>query len=134
MGHQIIMGRRTWETLPKQPLPGRVNIVVSTILAQAPSLFRLKFQGMKEMTPQVFPALEPALKWAHQNRPDQEVFIIGGGQLYKYALENDLVDRIVASIIPGQYEGDTFFPKLEGWEREPMESHEKFCVWEYRKR
>ena len=61
------------------------------------------------------------------------MFLIGGGQLYKYALENDLVDRIVASIIPGRHEGDVFFPRLDEWEATLLETYDEFHVLEYRK-
>jgi dihydrofolate reductase len=67
------------------------------------------------------------------NGVDRESFIIGGAQLYRYAMDHGLVDRILASIIPGQYVGDTYFPSLDGWTGRRIERHETFSVWEYKK-
>ena len=51
-----------------------------------------------------------------QNNGDNEPFIIGGGQIYKLALELNLVDKIYLTRVHGNFEGDTFFPRLsENW-------------------
>lgn len=70
-GHTIIMGRRTYESLPKGALPHRRNIVVSRTVADA-------WPGTE-----VFPSLEAALQACG---PDEKVFVIGGAQLYAAAL------------------------------------------------
>ena len=55
--------------------------------------------------------IEAALKFAQENG-DPEPFIIGGGQIYKLALSNNLVDKIYLTKVHHSFEGDTFFPEL----------------------
>jgi dihydrofolate reductase len=59
----------------------------------------------------VVSSIEKALELA-KNAKDQEPFIIGGGQIYKYAIENNLVDKIYLTRVHAQIEGDTFFEDL----------------------
>lgn len=116
-GHAIIMGRKTWDSLPKQPLPNRMNIVVS----RSPSI---------SLAQHVAPTLEYAVALAKYQH--QEVFIIGGAQIYQQALEKGLVDRILISRMVGEHEGDVFFPELgDEWIGKAIEHHETFDVWEY---
>jgi len=123
MGHVVIMGRKTWESLPKKPLPGRTNIVVSTTMPA--EVFSVNGFFTER-------SLETAIRVAEYNQPGKEVFIIGGAQIYKEALKKGLVHRILASRIPGKHEGDTFFPELGGeWTASIVENHQTFDVWEY---
>lgn len=70
MGHPVIMGRKTWESLPKRPLPGRANIVVSRNSSfEAPGAI-------------VVSSPEEALKAASNAAGGEEAFIMGGAQLY----------------------------------------------------
>ncbi len=78
MGHPIIMGRKTWESLPKRPLPGRLNIVVT------------RSEGYEAPGAQVVASPEAALAVA--TAQDAEVFVIGGAQLYDAFMP--LADRI----------------------------------------
>lgn len=96
MGGAVIMGRKTWESLPRRPLPGRTNIVIS----RNPSL---ECPGALKAA-----SLEDALIAAEDNR----IFIIGGASVYKEAmpLANVLeLTRILAED-PG---ADTFFPDID---------------------
>ena len=102
MGHCVIMGRGTWESMGSRPLPGRRNIVVSRSLSEA---------GLGGA--QLAASLEEALKLTEG---DEEVFILGGGSLYRQTLS--IADRIyltkVHTVISN---ADTFFPALgEEWE------------------
>ena len=55
------------------------------------------------------------------------LFIIGGEKLYSYALEHNLVDRIIISLISGKHEGDTYFPKLDSsWKEVSSANHKTF--------
>ncbi|MEG1617250.1 MAG: dihydrofolate reductase [Bacteroidales bacterium] len=93
-GHTIVMGRRTFESLPKGALPNRTNIVLTR---RAESTF----PGTE-----VFPSLEKALDFAKQ---DPEIFIIGGASVYEEALA--LADRMYLTFIHHTFAGaDTFFP------------------------
>ena len=101
MGHHVIMGRKNFESIPHKyrPLPNRTN-VVSTRQSD------YKAEGCI-----VVNSVEAALQIAQENR-DTEPFIIGGGQIYKIALEQKLVDRIYLTKIHHSFDGDTFFPEL----------------------
>ena len=95
-GGTVIMGRRTWESIPERfrPLPGRRNLVLS--------------RGGEIEGAEVFTSLEAALEAA-----DGDVFVIGGGATYEAALP--LADRVYATEIDAEVEGDTRFPELTGW-------------------
>ncbi len=94
-GHTIIMGRKTWESLGR-PLPNRRNIVISRS--------QKAIEGAE-----VFPSIEDALAACNT---EGEVFIIGGGEIYKQTLPiaNRLYLTIVAQMID---DADTFFPVID---------------------
>lgn len=110
-GHTIIMGRKTYESLPNGALPHRRNIVVS--------------RSMKEMEGcEVYPNLEAALKAAES---PQEIFIIGGESIYRQSLpaahklyltvvDDTTVNDAAINATPQQ--ADAFFPEInpEEWE------------------
>ena len=109
----VIMGRKTWQSLPEKykPLPNRINIIVT------------KFPS--ENTKDVFyeASVEDGIDLAKRLYADKEIFLIGGAQLYKYAIDHNLADRIIASEIHEEYEGDTFFPELPNQGMELVKSH-----------
>lgn len=102
MGHPVIMGRRTWESIPEKyrPLPGRTNIVVSRDDA---------YQAAGGI---VVTTLDEALAKASEAPGADEIFIVGGGQIYREALPR--ADRLYLTLIDDDAEGDTFFPAYEG--------------------
>jgi dihydrofolate reductase len=97
MGHHLIMGRKTWDSIGRA-LQGRTNIILSRKRQQAPENTILKA------------SLEEALEFAQQNN-ESEVFIIGGGQVYALALS--FADRIYLSKIHATLPADVFFPILD---------------------
>ena len=101
MGHHVIMGRKNFESIPHKysPLPNRTNVVITR-----------KADYIAEGCV-VVNSVEAAIEIAKQNR-DTESFIIGGGQIYKLALEANLVDKIYLTKIHHTFEGDTFFTEL----------------------
>ena len=101
MGHHVIMGRKNFESIPHKyrPLPNRTNVVIT------------RQSDYKAEGCIVVNSVEAALQIAQENR-DTEPFIIGGGQIYKIALEQKLVDRIYLTKIHHSFDGDTFFPEL----------------------
>ena len=108
MGHPVIMGRATWESLPKRPLPGRLNIVLSRSV------------GFCAEGAEVALSLADALKLVP---PSEVPFIIGGGHLYADALP--LLSRIYVTRIDAEFAGaDTFFPQLDPKEWVLAESSE----------
>ena len=101
LGHHVIMGRRNFESIPHKyrPLPNRKNIIIT----------RNKNYTAKNCI--IKNNLKDALKEARNSNED-EAFIIGGGEIYKLALQENLVDRIYLTRIHYEFEGDTFFPAL----------------------
>lgn len=100
-GHTIIMGRKTYESLPNGALPHRRNIVVS--------------RSMKEMEGcEVYPNLEAALKAAES---PQEIFIIGGESIYRQSLP--AAHKLYLTVVDDTpQQADAFFPEInpEEWE------------------
>lgn len=93
-GHYIIMGRKTFESNGR-PLPNRTNVIIT------------RDKNFKAEGCVIVHSLEDALLKA---KDDSEVFIIGGGVIYKLAMP--LVDRIYLTKIHHTFEGDTFFPEI----------------------
>jgi dihydrofolate reductase len=110
MGHPVIMGRKTWESIGR-PLPGRTNIVVSGQ------------PGYEAPGCTVASSFEAALAAAAEPEAD-EVMIIGGSALYAAALPK--ADRVLLTRVHGVIEGDTFFAGMvdEEWEVVAVERHE----------
>ncbi|WP_303311986.1 dihydrofolate reductase [Hymenobacter sp. BT730] len=109
LGHPIIMGRRTYESIGR-PLPGRTNIVVTR---------QQDWQAPGVTTAFSVPeALEAAGKL------DEEVMVIGGGEIYQQALP--AVDVIYLTEVHHHFEGDAYFPELDRavWQEETRERHE----------
>ena len=107
-GHSVIMGRKTFESIGK-PLPNRRNLVISR-------QENLKIEGVE-----VFQTLEEAVAaCANEN----EVFVIGGGEIYKQALP--ITHKIYLTKVHHQFDADTFFPMLEAnhWEVLSHEDHQ----------
>lgn len=107
-GHTIIMGRKTFESLPKGALPNRRNIVLST---------QKEFQCPGA---ELFPSLEEAIK--HCN--EEEVFIIGGESVYKQAM--GIANKIYLTEVQHETsEADAFFPEInpDEWVETGREFH-----------
>ncbi len=102
-GHTVIMGRRTFDSLPKGALPNRRNIVLSRTVSQLPGA-------------EVFGTLEEAL----QNcATDEEVYIMGGESVYRQALP--IADRLCLTEIEDTPEtADAFFPEFDRTEWQPV--------------
>jgi len=127
MGHPVIMGRKTWDSLPKKPLTGRINVVISNGLVEIPG------GHLTRKSPIYLAAdLQEAIHIACLHSSN-EIFIIGGGMVYETAMKSGLVDRIIVSQVFGKHKGDTHFPKINWWKwkRRTLEKHEKFDLVEY---
>ena len=107
LGKTVLMGRRTWESLPRRPLPGRDNWVLS----RAP--------GYVAEGARCFPSLEQALA-AH---PGGELLVIGGGELYRQALPR--AQRIYLTLVQTRVDGDTWFPDYDPADFEETERENK---------
>lgn len=106
LGHTVIMGRRTWESLPG-PLPRRHNVVVSTTLPPRSQPVPTNSDSSTRLD--ILPSLEAAL----QRADTPQIFIIGGGTLYAQTLLK--ADRLELTRVEGDYPGDVFFPPYEAY-------------------
>jgi dihydrofolate reductase len=123
-GHTVIMGRKTFESIGR-PLPNRRNIVISRTM-----------QAMEGV--EVFSDPDEALQ-SCTDAEENEVFIIGGGEIYRQFLP--MADHLYISHVRHQFpEADTFFPefKMEEWDRRGWEHYDAdernefafdFCVY-----
>ena len=101
-GHPVIMGRRTFESMDRRPLPGRDNIVVT----------RQEHYAAPGAT--VVADLDAALAEAGRRcgqKGVDEVFVIGGAGLYQAALAR--ADRLYVTVVEAEIAGDTFFPQID---------------------
>jgi len=123
MGHSLVMGRRTFESIGERPLPGRKTIVVSRRRDYAPP-------GVE-----VARSLDEALARAE----GEEVFVAGGEEIFREALPR--AHRLYLTRIERDFPGDTFFPELDesAWRLLDRERHEatteipfaySFEIWE----
>ena len=115
LNHHVITGRKNYESIPEKfrPLRDRVNIVVT--------------RGKDYEAPgaTVCGSLEEAIALA-EAAGQKEVFIIGGGQIYREALEKGLVQRLYLTTVHGRPKGDVKFPEIgKGWKEVWAERHEK---------
>lgn len=100
-GHPVVMGRKTWESIPEKfrPLPGRTNIVITRDSSyDAPGAVRA----------QSFPE---ALSLARDAEGSDEIFAIGGQQVYECALP--FATNLYLTLVDDEKEGDAFFPSYE---------------------
>lgn len=110
MGKPVIMGRHTWESLPKKPLPGRRNIVIT------------RNADYQAEGAEIVGSVDEALAAC---AGEEEVSIIGGGQVYERAM--DRTDRIYLTRIDLEVEGDTYLPELPDseWREVSRSEHPK---------
>lgn len=102
MGGIVIMGRKTWESIPEhhRPLKNRINIVLSTTI-------NCDGEGVMVMK-----SLHEAIEYVRTINTDKRVYIIGGSQIYREAISiPNLVHSILITHINGIYECDLFFPR-----------------------
>ena len=104
-GHAVVMGYNTYLSIGR-PLPNRTNIVISKEEVPEPEGCLLS-HSIEE-------ALDKA-KEIESAKPDGEVFIIGGGQIYRSTI--DLADRLYLTIIQDEKNGDAFFPDYQKFAR-----------------
>ena len=105
-GHTILMGRRTFESLPKGALPNRRNCVLTTTVSHLPGC-------------ECFASWDEFIATC---QPHEDIFIIGGASLYKELL--DKADRLCLTEIDDEpQQADTFFPPYDDWHEVAREDH-----------
>jgi dihydrofolate reductase len=109
-GNTVIMGKKTWESLPRRPLPGRKNIVLTDIPGEI-------IDGSVTAY-----SIDDALQ---QCEKDDQVFVIGGGSIYRQFIP--VADRLYITHVHRSAQADIYFPEIdpEIWEVEEREDHEQ---------
>lgn len=115
LGHPVIMGRTTFESLGK-PLPERDNIIVTRDL-------NYQAQGCI-----ICHSIEEALKVA-EKKDREEIFVIGGGQIYQQAIK--YADKLYLTIVSGNFEADTFFPDYSEFKKETFKEEGTYNQYKY---
>lgn len=113
MGHAVIIGRVTWEPIAERGLPGRRVIVLS------------RDPHARDSGDALASSLAEAMQIAAQDRPETEIFVAGGAQIYKEALDRGIVDRMYLTIVHGRVEADTFFPEYAKMDWTTVSSEER---------
>ncbi|MDR1106456.1 MAG: dihydrofolate reductase [Treponema sp.] len=124
MGFPCIMGRRTWESLPHKPLPGRLNIVVSKLMAA----HQAGNTGGENGGALIFPSFGEALEHCGAF---EKVFVCGGASLYREAMP--LADVMEITLIHKTFKGDVFFPPVDPgiWEEQTADEKGDFSFVRY---
>jgi dihydrofolate reductase len=108
----ILMGRKTFRSLPGGALPNRRNIIISRHLTESAIGFKAEVAN----------SLDDAF-WMSQH--DQKVFIIGGGEIYKEALP--YCDKMILTRVQGDFHCDTHFPAFDPLQWDMTETTEQLC-------
>jgi len=117
MGWPCIMGRKTWESLPKKPLPGRLNIIIS------------KTMDSNDLSQKnrIFSSLPSAIEHCADY---EKIFICGGESIYRQAMP--FANKIDLTLIHGQYDGDTFFPEIDdNWIKTNTVNFDEYSIISY---
>lgn len=114
MGAPIIMGRKTWESFPKRPLPGRENIVLTR---------DWDYDAAEARVYSSFPAAMNAARAIAAREGREEAFVIGGSEIYNLALP--FADRIYLTEVDTEVDGDAHFPELDmrQWRQDEIAAH-----------
>ena len=97
-GNTVIMGRKTFESLPIKPLPNRVNIVIT------------RDKNFKADGVEVVHSIEDAIYLCSEFFSDKKCFIIGGGQIYQECIDKGYVHEMIVTHVDDDSDGDTYFP------------------------
>jgi dihydrofolate reductase len=114
--HHVIMGRRNYDSIPSKyrPLPHRTNVIIT------------RNSDFEAAECYICTTMFDALQIARENE-ETEAFVIGGGQIYEWALRENLVDRMYITHVDGEFpDADTFFPAFDPNEWEVTQIMEQF--------
>ena len=98
-GHTVLMGRRTYDSLPKKPLPNRKHLILTSDAGYPVPEGGLRLSGVE------------ACKAYFAAHPDEDIFIMGGGQVYEQLLP--YADSLYLTEVRADFEADTFFPPID---------------------
>ena len=101
----IIMGKNTWNSLPKKPLPKREHYILSSSFN---CITNINYNNSWFCN-----SFDSAMNHHKiRNKEFDECWFIGGERIYKDAMQQDFIDKLVVSYIPKTFECDTFFPEI----------------------
>ena len=102
-GHHILMGRNTFESIGR-PLPNRTTIIIT------------KNENYVQEGCLIANSVEQAIEMAHE---DDQIFIIGGAQVYEYAMKHDFADALDITLVHHEFDADVYFPDIDPsiWKR-----------------
>lgn len=125
IGNSVIMGRKTWESLPKKPLPDRYNIVITSQVGN--------YEDLSSVNLSFVDSIHKSIRKANKKLPDKDIFVIGGGEIYSAFLKSGVVDKIIVTRVSGKHTGDSYFPNIgDEWKIISDNKHEDgFAVQEY---
>jgi len=125
----VVMGRKNYESIPEKfrPLPNRENVILT------------RNKDYKAEGCLVFTSFQAILDH-YNDEEDRTMFIIGGGEIYKQALEQDIIDEMYITHVKKSFDADTFFPEINirDWRRSKVLTHTAdtkhiadFEIWKY---
>lgn len=121
-GHSVIMGRKTWESIPKQyrPLPDRINVVVSGTKGTEHFPGAIMTNGVRHA---ISICSVPSM---------EEVFVIGGEGVFRDTIA--VADRLLVTEIDQEFEGNVFAPEIDpkNWQRNVLEASRSILGFNYR--
>ncbi|WP_027419729.1 dihydrofolate reductase [Crocinitomix catalasitica] len=105
-GNIVIMGRLNWDSIPLKyrPLSNRINAVIT------------RNKEFSDPDAVVFHSVEEAISFykIQENNPEaKDIFVIGGGQIFKYSLDENLLDEMFITFINESFDADIFFPEFD---------------------
>ncbi|MDD3079050.1 MAG: dihydrofolate reductase [Paludibacter sp.] len=108
-GHSVLMGKRTYESLPNGTLPNRKNVVLTSILSEGIN------EGYFEAV-----SLEDAFDLCEH---EEKLYVIGGAAVYRQCM--DKADNLYITWVHGEFQADVFFPEIDFnvWKEESREDH-----------
>ena len=129
LGHPIVMGRKTFESIGRV-LPGRTNIIVTKNQDFQPPTPAKTSAGRQNCV--VAHSLEKGIELAKKSPGAEEIFIFGGGQIFKEALEKNLVDTLYLTLVEGDFDADTFFPDYSEFTHKILEEERESGKYKYK--
>lgn len=113
MGHTLLMGRKTFDSIGR-PLPGRETLILT------------RDKNFKVDNCTTVHSIEEAFRIAKE-RGETKLYVAGGGEVYRQALEANMVDELVMSFVDYDGEADTFFPEVDysRWQEQKHVAFEK---------
>lgn len=115
----VIMGRKTFESIGKI-LPKRLNVIISKQSGDLKEIYK----GCKNCL--FFDNFNDMFLFINDQEFYKNIFVIGGGEVYKYFIENNLINKYYITEIKQEFEGDTYFPNvdLSNYKKETVDSGE----------